>query len=170
MAEAFHSGGTTDKTVSSKAVQNYETPDYLIKIIEDHFGHIGFDLAADAENTKCSDMWFGVEDDSLAQDWFKVWRESRFEFLWLNPPFKTVRPWMEKCRDESKKGARILSLTKASIGSAWYREVVAPNAASYILTSRVTFVGCTTCFTQDLMISEWGTGKTGLGFWDWKRK
>lgn len=172
MREKNHSGGTRDKTVSSKGVQDYATPPELMQAIERDFAKIAFDLAATAENTKAP---FWIEKDfrgsgSLKVDWLADYNYHKSNgVLWLNPPFKTVRPWMEKCRDEAARGARILSLTKASIGARWYREVVAPNAASYILGSRVTFVGEAQGFTQDLMITEWGTGKTGLGYWDWKK-
>lgn len=166
-----HSGGTRDKTVSSKGVQDYATPLDLMACVERNFGNIVFDLAANDGNKK-HHLYFSPSDDSLSKQWAEVYEKIRganYGFFWLNPPFKTVRPWMEKCRDESARGCRILSLTKASIGSRWYREVVAPNAASYILGSRVTFIGESQGFTQDLMITEWGTGKTGLGWWDWKK-
>jgi len=169
--EIKHSNGTRDKTVSSKGVQDYETPLDLIACVVREFRCIIFDLAASETNHK-HPLYFSPSDDSLSKEWAEVYAKlgpSNYGFFWLNPPFKTVRPWMEKCRDEAARGCRILSLTKASIGSRWYREVVAPNAASYILGSRVTFVGETQGFTQDLMISEWGTGKTGIGYWDWKK-
>lgn len=165
-------GGTKSKTVSSESVQDYETPQNLIDAVICDFANIVFDLAASKGNAKKANF-FSIEDDALKQDWVDALRIHQFSFtdsLWLNPPFANVRPWMEKCRDEAARGARILSLTKSSLDANWYQEVVAPNAASWILKSRVKFVGCDTVFTQALMLTEWGTGKRGLGFWDWKRK
>lgn len=163
--------GTKDKTVSSVGKQDYGTPrDLLIAAARD-FSPIAFDLAANKGNAVT--MFYISKDegsDSLKADWMADYRKHGHNgVLWLNPPFKRVRPWMEKCRDEAAKGARILSLTKASIDSNWYQDVVAPNAASWILKDRVKFVGCPHVFTQALMLTEWGTGKRGLGFWDWKR-
>jgi phage N-6-adenine-methyltransferase len=160
------------KTVSSEGRQDYETPPELIKAVERDFGSLSFDLAADMLNAICEE-YFIKEQDSLSQDWLKAFKDHDrhgLGFLWLNPPYAQVKPWMEKCRDESAKGARILTLTLAAIDTSWYRKIVAPNAASYILTDRVTFVGEKYAFTKPLMLSEWGTGKTGLGYWDWKRK
>ena len=171
MRDISHKGGTRDKTVSSKGVQDYATPTELILAVQRDLKKIAFDLAATSLNA-VAPFWISKENggDSLKADWLADYNYHKSNgVLWLNPPFKTVRPWMEKCRDEAARGCVILSLTKASIGSRWYREVVAPNAASYILGSRVTFVGEKQGFTQDLMLTEWGTGKTGLGWWDWKR-
>lgn len=164
--------GTKDKLVSSTSKQDYGTPPELVQAIERDFSKIAFDLAATAQNTVAP--FFISKDasnDSILADWLADYNyHKRNGVLWLNPPFEKVRPWMEKCRDESAKGARILSLTKASLDANWYQDVVAPNAASWILKDRVKFVGCDYVFTQALMLSEWGTGKRGLGFWDWKRK
>jgi hypothetical protein len=145
----------------------------LIEAVERDYGSICFDLAASHGNSKAGGCFLSEEQNSLEEDWVDWFGDfSRIpnSFLWLNPPFKNVKPWMEKCRDESAKGARILTLTLAAIDTAWYRKIVAPHAASYILTSRVKFVGQKDLFTKPLMLSEWGTGKTGLGYWDWKRK
>lgn len=165
--------GTKDKTVSSVGKQDYGTPPELVQAVERDFGVIIFDLAASKSNC-IIEYHFDSSSNSLIQDWFvahsgHTQRYGDSQFLWLNPPFERVRPWMEKCRDEAAKGARILSLTKASLDSNWYQDVVAPNAASWILKDRVKFVGCPNVFTQALMLTEWGTGKRGLGFWDWKR-
>ena len=171
--ERRHKGGTKAKTVSSEGVQDYGTPPELIQAVERDFSKIAFDLAATSQNT-VAPFWIEKDfrgADSLSADWLADYDYHKSNgVLWLNPPFSGVRPWMEKCRDESARGARILSLTKSSLDSNWYQEVVAPNAASWILKSRVKFVGCDTVFTQALMLTEWGTGKRGLGFWDWKRK
>lgn len=163
--------GTKDKTVSSVGKQDYGTPWDLISAMVRDFGVIRLDLAATEENSRCS-AFISPEEDALSVDWverLQLMAKSNTDFAYLNPPFERVRPWMEKCRDEAAKGARILSLTKASLDSNWYQDVVAPNAASWILKDRVKFVGCPHVFTQALMLTEWGTGKRGLGFWDWKR-
>jgi phage N-6-adenine-methyltransferase len=163
----------SSKTMSSEGRQDYETPQELIEAVERDFGCIVFDLAASILNRK-DHNFFGEGHNSLVQNWVSCFNKHKDDydanFLWLNPPYKNVKPWMEKCRDESAKGAKILTLTLAAIDTSWYRKIVAPNAASYILTDRVTFVGEKYSFTKPLMLTEWGTGKTGLGYWDWKRK
>jgi phage N-6-adenine-methyltransferase len=164
-----HKKGTQDKTVSSEGKQDYATPMELMAAVVRDFGDVYLDLAASQQNTKCMEF-FSEEDNSLLQPWADLKSTSR-EFMWLNPPFKRVTPWMEKCRIEAAKGARILTLTKASAGANWFREILLPNAAVFILQSRVQFIGMDHVFTQDLAIAEWGTGKRGwMGYWDWERK
>ena len=43
-------------------------------------------------------------------------------------------------RDESGKGANILSLTPASVGSVWFDTLVAAHANVYLLRPRISFI------------------------------
>jgi len=162
--------------VSTESKQDYVTPSVLLGAIQQRFGiQFDLDLAATAENAKCG-RFITPEQDSLKQDWksileegeaedHKFWRESDLA-AWLNPPFRGVEPWMEKCREESAKGIKIVSLTLASLGTGWYRDQVEGYAQSFILRKRVTFLGQPTGFPKELMVTLWGFGMTGLSFWD----
>lgn len=163
------------KTVSTDSIQERATPQSLVDQIAEQFG-VDFilDLAASEENRKTADF-ISEFQNALVSNW-KAWLEEcdcddliPNRCAWLNPPFKSVAPWMEKCKIESAKGCKIISLTLSSLGSNWYRHHVEGNALSLILRDRVTFVGCEDPFPKELMISLWGFGMTGLGFWSWKK-
>lgn len=153
-------------------VQTRSTPKDLVQTIEQRFG-VAFcvDLAADEQNKKC-DLYFGEQQNSLTVSWAQ-WIHDYFQTnpgnnlcAWLNPPFKHVAPWMEKCGHESAKGLRIITLTLASIGSNWYNDFVKPHALSLVLRERVAFEGMDLAFNKDLMVSLWGFGMTGRGEWE----
>ena len=151
--------------VSTKSKQDYTTPRKLMGEIAHRFGiTFTFDLAASAENHRC-DEWMDVENDALSVNWESILQGG---VGWLNPPFRSVDPWMEKCKVESCLGARIISLTLASLGTGWYRNHVEGEAMSLILRERVVFEGQRDPFPKDLMVTLWGFGLTGLGFWSRK--
>ena len=147
--------------------QDYETPDEFIEAVERRFGRIEFDLAAHAKNTKHR-RFFSKQHNSLEQDWHQLGG-----LLWLNPEFKYIAPWAEKCKVEAAKGARIALLTPASVGTVWFAEHVHGNALVLGLSPRLTFGGEKTPYPKDLMLSMFGpAGEVpwGRGFdvWRWK--
>ncbi len=161
--------------VSTESRQDYVTPMDLVDQIAQRFGAaFVLDLAASIENTRC-DSFYHLGDNSLDRDWVEGIRECGImdgagdkAAAYLNPPFRGVDPWMEKCKVESRRGARIISLTLASLGTGWYRHHVEGEAMSLILRERVVFEGQKDPFPKDLMVTLWGFGLTGLGFWSRK--
>lgn len=123
------------------------------------------------------------------------WHLLSNKYLWLNPPYCNAEPacepdcdkircqsrdthnkiaqpgiakWMEKCRDESKLGAKIITLTLASLGANWYKDFVEGNANVWILRERLKFIGHKDVYPKDLMIAEWSNTMNSFGHWSWK--
>jgi phage N-6-adenine-methyltransferase len=160
------------KTVSTENIQDRATPQSLVDLIARRFGvNIVIDLAASEENKKCH-FFIGEQENSLNSEWFVkkaiAGTAQKNICAWLNPPFKSVGPWMEKCKHESEMGCKIISLTLSSLGANWYRDHVEGNALSLVLRDRVIFEGCKDPFPKELMVTLWGFSMTGLGFWSWK--
>lgn len=61
----------------------------------------------------------------------------------MNPPYgREIWKWVKKAHEESVKGATIVALLPASVGTKWWREWIADNGHEVtILTGRITFVG-----------------------------
>lgn len=128
--------------------QDYATPRDFIRAVEARFGRISWDLAADYTNYKGPEgRYFDLEDDSLKQDWHKLGG-----LLWLNPPFKMLGPWIQKCSEEWIKGAQILLLAPASVGSNWFAEYIHGKHHVLFLSPRLTFDGCSDPYPKDLML------------------
>jgi hypothetical protein len=158
--------------VSTESKQDHATPPVFLGAVESQFGcSLILDLAATAENRKCG-RFFSPEVDSLKQDWKAVLDLDIDPFIhehrtaWLNPVFRGVDPWVEKCKIESAKGCRIVSLTLASLGTGWYRDHVEGRGLSLVLRKRMVFLGQKDPFPKELMVTLWGFGLTGFGFWD----
>ena len=167
-----------------KSKQDYGTPIELIEAVTRRFGELTTDLAAhdDGSNAKCA-RWIGESKNSLEQDWLY---EIGFGGIgWLNPPFADINPWAEKCKLESRKGARIIMLTPASVGAEWFaRHVEDDNEgrgyATMIvpLRPRITFEGAKDPYPKDCCLTLWGFMKADpkgmfmpvipYGSWRWK--
>lgn len=156
--------------------QNYGTPeDFLFGPVQRRFGKVQFDLAAEPKNTKHKRFFAkphrckkcgAFAHDSLEQDWASLTRKYG-GILWLNPPFKVLAPWMCKCRDEGQKGANVVCLVPAGVGSDWFWKYVFGTADVYFLNGRLSFDDDP--YMRDLMIVHFWSGMTGkISIWDWR--
>lgn len=92
-----------------------------------------WDLAAVEGTTKCK-KFFSPKEDSLSQDWHKL-----NGWLWLNPPYKPLRPWMEKVQLEASKGAHIICLVPAPTICNTYMGKYPPSKVAMI-EGRISFL------------------------------
>jgi phage N-6-adenine-methyltransferase len=144
--------------------QNYQTPKNFMAAVHQRYGHITWDLAADSENHQ-ADRYYTIQDDSLKRPWHKL-----DGLLWLNPPFKNIGDWAEKCYLESLEDqVSILFLVPNSTGANWFRDFVHNKAYVNLLNGRLTFVGCKDPYPKDMILAHFGAGP-GYGVWDWKHK
>ncbi len=140
------------------------TPWTLIRSIEDKYGKISWDLAASKENAKAP-QFITEQENSLTVDWHKL--EG---LLYLNPPFAHIGVWAQKCFDESVKGAKIIMLVPASVGSEWYADFCFENCLTVAIRPRLTFEGHTNCYPKDLMLLMFGFEEVGFELWKWNLK
>jgi len=146
--------------------QDYETPPELVEAVERRFGRLTADLACTPRNAKISDPdgeVFSLENgtDSLANPWPTLGR------LWLNPPYADIAPWAAKASAwRGEFGARLLMLTPASVGAAWFRDHVHGRALVLALSPRIRFVGSNGTDLRDYILSVFGDGP-GFDCWRW---
>lgn len=116
----------------------WRTPDDIFKPLDQIFCFT-LDAAADKENAKCA-AFLTEEDNSLICDW-------QGNIVWCNPPYKNLRPWVQKANDEALKGAcTVVMLIPNSRGRGWYKEIIIPaKQAGYCRTysygpGRINFI------------------------------
>lgn len=84
------------------------------------FGGFTLDVAASAENAKCS-RFFTREDDGLAQSWAG-------ERVWCNPPFSDCRSWVEKAWAEYKDTLGVVMLLPANrTDQVFWQKLIEPR-------------------------------------------
>ena len=107
------------------------------------------------------------------QDKVKVSRRRK-GLLWLNCEFNDIPRWTRRVKEESERGANILSLTPASVGSVWFDGLVAPSADVYLLRPRIPFIPGEP-YNKDCMLSHFVSPSDRDGSfpfictWDWRQ-
>lgn len=132
---------TISKALYSSRSEDWETPQALFDALDAEF-HFNMDAAADAKNAKCP-MFLEKADDALAQDWQEYAPPTIGDKLrvFLNPPYgRGVGKWIQKAVDEANKGATVVCLIHARTDTAWFQDLVIPNASEIrFLRGRVKF-------------------------------
>lgn len=109
------------------------TPQYLFNYADSMF-NFDFDLAADEHNAKCK-RFFTEEDDSLQQNWHDYSSSN-----YLNPPYSSIKPWVEKAWLEAQKGATVVLLIPCDNGESYWGDFVWGKASHVInIQGRVAF-------------------------------
>lgn len=152
-----------------RSTQSVATPWDLIRAVEGRFGRLGFDLAADATNTKVPGSWLGpggLREDSLAADWAPL---LAGRLGWLNPEYADIQPWAAKAASERDAGARIAMLVPASVDSLWFSQHVLRKALVLALQPRVPFIGHKHGYPKPLVLCVYGPGVVAaFDCWRWK--
>jgi site-specific DNA-methyltransferase (adenine-specific) len=109
----------------------FETPQWLFDSLSDEF-NFTHDLACNAGNAKC-EKHFTEADDSLKQDWHKL-----NGWLWLNPPYSPLKPWIKKTQIENSLGAKVVVLCPPVISTRYFSEWL-PSEIRFIV-GRIPFI------------------------------
>ena len=139
--------------------QNIQTPVEFVRAVEECLGiKFSYDMAGTEDNKKAPNV-FTEEQNSLQIGWPKD------GWCWLNPPFKNVGKWAEKCLEQKIRGCRIVSIWPLS---GDLNMILAWEIASiYIIHGRVwpEVRGCMLC-----VWNAYDTQRPPLGvLWDKKR-
>lgn len=144
-----------------RSEQNVGTPPPLLLAVRELLGgDFAWDLAATADNT-VADRWLGpgssTAEDALLVQWHRLARKPG-DWLWLNPPFGTLGPWVAKCAAEAWLGAPIVLLVPAAVGADWFAAYVHGKAEVLALRPRLTFVGHSQPYPKDCMLCVYRPG------------
>lgn len=146
-------------------------PDFVAAAAALVGGTVAWDLAATRANRVAPRHLGPGSDvpDALAVTWHRLARKPG-DWLWLNPPFASIGPWVAKCAAESWLGAPILLLAPAAVGSVWFDRYVHNKAEVYAFRPRLTFVGQEDPYPKDCILCVFRPGAipTAAPFQTWK--
>lgn len=111
----------------------FETPNWLFNSLNKEFD-FQWDLACETDNAKCKNMLNSENYDSLHEDWYTLSNG----WLWLNPPYSPLKPWIIKSQEENKKGAKIVVLCPPIITTKYFSQWL-PSEIRFII-GRVPFL------------------------------
>jgi phage N-6-adenine-methyltransferase len=121
------------KQKPGRSKQDYATPTEFLRAVQKllKIDEFSYDLAADSSNA-VAPGYFTEEDDSLVQDWHVI-----DGWMWLNPPYAHIEPWVKKAYESESK---IAVLLPASVGANWWRDWVDRKAVVLFLNGRLAFM------------------------------
>lgn len=112
----------TEKRGARDDVDDRGTDQAFFDALSERLGGFTLDVAAAPHNAKC-DRFFTIEEDGLTQSW-SGW-------VWCNPPFSDIRPWVQKAwaewtfRDRSAGPHLIVMLLPANrVEQGWWQDLV----------------------------------------------
>lgn len=150
--------------------QDYSTPEVFLDATKKLLGidEFSWDLAADKDNTVCAnDSFFDESNSAFNYDWHYFGSGG---WLYLNPPFSNIEPWVAKCNSEAQAGAKIAMLVPASTGSLWFGKYVHEKARVLFLSPRLNFMPDKPgwAYPKDLILCLYGPCMSGYQWWRWK--
>lgn len=140
----------------------WETPLGFFTPLNKEFGFT-LDVAADEENKKCN-SFYSIEQDGLNQDWSN-------QICWCNPPYGRIVPkWIEKAKEEAKKGATSVLLILAKTNTKWFHNLCMNANEIRFVKGRPKFVGAKDGlpFPLMLVIFKPKNEPCKIGSYDWK--
>ena len=157
-----------------RSKQDYSTPDNFIQAVKRRLGvkEFAFDFAADAENSKAGQKYWGELTDSLSEPpevWF---HKCYLGWGWLNPPYTDIESWAIRCMETAAFGGSIALLVPAGVGSNWFRDYVDGIAQVLLLNGRLAFMPDkpTWLYSKDCILCLYSpTIEPGYEVWNWRK-
>jgi len=121
-----------------KLGDEWETPRWMWKALDDRFEFM-FDAACTPQNCKIDNElgvnWPGPGDwyDGLEVEW------PTTGWVWCNPPYSNIQPWIDKALREIKRGGRSIFLVPVRSSMPWWRDCLIFATRIYFLQDRVSF-------------------------------
>ena len=106
------------------------------------------------------------QEDTFKTDWAAFTNWQRWGFL--NPPFGNIEPFAKKAWEDSRRGACLVMLVPAAVGSTWWHEWVSGKGYTIILRNRMAFIGHTQSYPKDLALIVYAPFLAGgMRYWSW---
>ncbi|WP_273767340.1 phage N-6-adenine-methyltransferase [Aeromonas hydrophila] len=112
---ADYRGSTTPEATRDMT----QTPIYLFRALDLEF-HFVLDAAALPETALC-EKYLTPDIDALSVDWGDFISPSvRSPWVWLNPPYSDIGPWVEKSIQQQRSGIGTVMLVPQDTSTEWY--------------------------------------------------
>lgn len=115
----------------------WQTPAPLFVALDAEFC-LTLDAAASANNALCS-LYITEEQNTLETPWADYL--SIPGYVWLNPPYSDITPFVQKAADESKNQIGTVMLVPADTSVGWFREAIeTASEVRFIIGGRLSFI------------------------------
>lgn len=115
----------------------WQTPVPLFVALDAEFC-LTLDAAASADNALCN-RYITEEQNTLETPWADYL--SIPGYVWLNPPYSDITPFVQKAADESKNQIGTVMLVPADTSVGWFREAIeTASEVRFIVGGRLAFI------------------------------
>ena len=88
----------------------------------------------------CAQYWT-IEDDALSKDWAKETNTVLGRYLWCNPPYSKIGPWIDKAIEAQKNGVGTVMLVMCDPSVKWFAKAIEyASEIRYIINGRLAFL------------------------------
>ena len=150
------------KATQTNNSDEWGTPPWLLRLLEEEFGTIDLDPASTPEN-RVAGSFYTKEFDGLSplRPWFGI--------TYVNPPYSEVGKWAEKSYQEAKASrATVLLLCAARPDTRYWWDFIRHGEVRFI-KGRIRFVGANNSapFPSALVVFHRGLYRTASTvYWD----
>jgi len=121
---------------------NYATPKAIFACLDNEF-HFNFDVCAEPHTTKCSRYW-SKKDDALSKYWvddlpIEV-KANKRKWLWCNPPYSNITPWVKKASEAQRNGVGVVMLVMADPSVQWFKNALKTVSEVRFIHGRISFL------------------------------
>lgn len=99
----------------------WSTPPEVFNALDMEF-KFDFDVCAENQTAQCLDYWT-IEDDALSKNWAvagSVFENRMGSYLWCNPPYSKILPWVIKAIEAQAAGRGTVMLVMCDPSVKWF--------------------------------------------------
>ncbi len=117
----------------------WATPPEICQALDSEFG-FGVDICASHTTAKCP-IYFTEENDSLSMDWAKEFNPTFGKWIWCNPPYSKIGPWVTKAVDSQFNGVGVVMLVMCDPSVGWFSDALAyASEIRFVTNGRLAFL------------------------------
>ena len=121
----------------------YQTPPAVFAALNAEF-NFKVDVAASRHNALC-DIHISDEENALTRDWTPDNSGWAGCYVWCNPPYSDIGPWVKKAAEQAAKGIGTVMLVMMDQSVGWFKDAFQTcQEVRLIIGGRLSFIEPTT--------------------------
>lgn len=121
----------------------YQTPPAVFAALNAEF-NFKVDVAASRKNALC-DIHISEEENALIRDWTPDNSGWAGCYVWCNPPYSDIGPWVKKAAEQAAKGIGTVMLVMMDQSVGWFKDAVQTcQEVRLVIGGRLSFIDPTT--------------------------